>query len=96
MKFEAGRLQQRIAQQLYTKAALKAKPAPNRKAAPKPKAPPVADIPVAETAPPPRPAPDRDSDRVGDVLRGAGKVAGTGVRVAAGLAQEVVRRLPRR
>jgi hypothetical protein len=35
------------------------------------------------------------SDPVGDVIRTTTKVAGTGVRVAAGLAHEVLRRLPR-
>ncbi|HEY1274500.1 MAG TPA: hypothetical protein VGF25_06305 [Thermoleophilaceae bacterium] len=35
------------------------------------------------------------SDPVGDVIRTATKVAGTGVRVAAGVAQEVLRRIPR-
>jgi hypothetical protein len=34
-------------------------------------------------------------DPVGDALRAAAKLAGTGLRVTAGLAQEVVRRLPR-
>src|SRR5262245_27991726 len=35
------------------------------------------------------------SDPVGDAIRTATKVAGTGVRVAAGVAHEVLRRLPR-
>ena len=46
----------------------------------------IADDPV------PRRAPD---DRVGDAVRGAAKLAGTGLRITAGLAQEFLRRLPR-
>jgi hypothetical protein len=34
-------------------------------------------------------------DPVGDAVRAAAKLAGTGLRVTAGLAQEVMRRLPR-
>jgi hypothetical protein len=34
-------------------------------------------------------------DHVGDAVRAAAKLAGTGLRVTAGLAQEVLRRLPR-
>ncbi len=38
----------------------------------------------------------RAADPVGDVVRGAGQVAGAGFRMAGTLAQELLRRLPRR
>jgi hypothetical protein len=41
------------------------------------------------------PAPSRSADPVGGVIRGAAKAAGTGVRVAGAVAQEVLRRVPR-
>jgi hypothetical protein len=44
--------------------------------------------------PPPRPA-DGGPDPVGDAVRLAAGIAGTGLRVANGLTREVIRRLPR-
>jgi hypothetical protein len=43
----------------------------------------------------PTPEPQRGSDPVGETLRTAAKVAETGIRLTTGLAQEIVRRLPR-
>ena len=42
-----------------------------------------------------QPAPARDTDPVGDALRTVSSIAGTGARVAQGVAREVLRRLPR-
>jgi hypothetical protein len=73
-----------------------AAPAPKPKAKPRAKpAPPAAEVPPADVTPP-RPDPRSESDRVSDVVRAASKVAGTGIRVAAGLADEVIRRVRRR
>jgi hypothetical protein len=44
--------------------------------------------------PPPRPA-EGGPDPVGDAVRLAAGIAGTGLRVANGLTREVIRRLPR-
>jgi hypothetical protein len=45
--------------------------------------------------PKPPPEPPRGRDPVGGVLRAGAKVAGIGVRVAAGVAGHVLRRIPR-
>jgi hypothetical protein len=63
------------------------------KGAAKPK---TAVKPKAAAPPPPPPTPAPSADPVGGALRTAAKVAETGVRVTAGVAQEIVRRLPRR
>jgi hypothetical protein len=47
-----------------------------------------------ETAPQPPPEPHRGGP-IDDALHTVGKVAGTGIRIADGLAREVLRRLPR-
>jgi hypothetical protein len=49
---------------------------------------------TARPKPPPRPA-EGGHDPVGDAVRLASGIAGTGLRVASGLTREVFRRLPR-
>jgi hypothetical protein len=77
--------------------AAKPKPKPKPRAAAKPKA---AAMPRPEPAREPVPDPGAPepaaSDPLGDVARTAAKAVGTGVKIGTGLAQEVLRRLPRR
>jgi hypothetical protein len=75
-----------------------AKPKPKPRAAAKPKAaakPPHPPKPVEEPVPDPGAPEPVASDPLGDVARTAAKAVGTGVKIGTGLAQEVLRRLPR-
>jgi outer membrane biosynthesis protein TonB len=71
------------------KAAAKPRPARPVKAPPPPE-------PAREPVPDPDAPAPAASDPLGDAARVAAKAVGTGVKIGTGLAQEVLRRLPRR
>ena len=72
-----------------------AKPKARAAARPKPAAKPRPE-PAREPVPDPGAPEPAASDPLGDVARTAAKAVGTGVKIGTGLAQEVLRRLPRR